>query len=915
MNRALPGSTGVRSTTVPFNERAETETMSTSRRQEDDVLSVLRSRTNDRSSSHLVMKETVTWPAVTSPAPNEMLHRGRRMFKKMSLPFLKGSFRGAATVIHRSNGKARPSVDSSHRAANASFPASAPDILSSSLSNSTSNNTNGNSNGASSGTATTGKTSFESKLSSKDSNNNVPADKRAPTMIHHNETETVSRDAESNLSAIPEAAIVPPSPTVLTVEKAAAAKIYLETYFNDKLKPSPRSLRQRYLESELYHSFGLSPIEKNMRRIDFYQQETKFLRQSRVLMTKSISAMKGRHNDLTDSYEVLKILGKGSFGVVRLVREKQPNSRGQPGRVYAMKVIRKSAMLRTSQEGHLRAERDFLVASEGSRWIVPLISSFQDAAALYLVMEYMPGGDFLGLLIRENILSEPVAKFYIAEMVLCIEEAHALHCIHRDIKPDNFLVSSSGHLKISDFGLAFDGHWSHDTSYYHTQRYSLLQKLGLAVEGDAIDRAEGPQGTVKWTNGVSQAIQKHERQIPLILVNGEVTHDEPLLNWRNRCGNRSAARSCSLGVILYECLYGHTPFLSEEGGRQQTKRNIVNHLQTFAFPPRPMVSRRCMDLIVNLVCSREVRLSCKKYRYRDMNRERTIQNDGNFLFHHRNQDRNGRAVYPHDGEDIKAHKWFRDIRWGQLHMMQPPFVPQIVSLEDTHYFDEEEPVSDWSESSSEESESVTEPSLDANPLANAMGMETLSAVLQSPIGQPQTAPGQRSTVRRSPQKEAAMRSQLAGFPRHTRNFLAHFVAAPYDSTRLKRMDREIEAVAAGIAATQSTQTLNTQMPPYGAPQPDLVARMKAFIRQFGRRERKRPRDRLLRDRKTKATVLEVRKQTAFLGYTFHRARSDETASSTMIDAWRDDLRNSQTGVNGSSERYATFDVGAPRALL
>ena len=129
--------------------------------------------------------------------------------------------------------------------------------------------------------------------------------------------------------------------------------------------------------------------------------------------------------------------------------------------------------------------------------IVPLIASFQDPANLYLIMEYMPGGDFLGLLIRENILNEPVAKFFIAEMILCIEEAHSLRWIHRDIKPDNFLVSATGHLKISDFGLAFDGHWSHDTSYYHTHRYSLVHSLGLTIEGNSVDRSEGFQGTLK----------------------------------------------------------------------------------------------------------------------------------------------------------------------------------------------------------------------------------------------------------------------------------------------------------------------------------------------------------------------------------------------------------------------------------
>lgn len=164
--------------------------------------------------------------------------------------------------------------------------------------------------------------------------------------------------------------------------------------------------------------------------------------------------------------------------------------------------------------------------------IVPLIASFQDAANLYLVMEYMPGGDFLGLLIRENILHETVARFYIAEMIVCVEEAHALRCIHRDIKPDNFLVSASGHLKISDFGLAFDGHWSHDTTYYTSTRYSLLKKLGINVDGDEQDRKSGKARHAATTIA---GLEKHEPK------NGY--DGEPLLQWRNRCGNRSTATS------------------------------------------------------------------------------------------------------------------------------------------------------------------------------------------------------------------------------------------------------------------------------------------------------------------------------------------------------------------------------------
>ena len=186
---------------------------------------------------------------------------------------------------------------------------------------------------------------------------------------------------------------------------------------------------------------------------------------------------------------------------------------------------------------------------------VPLIASFQDPTSLYLVMEYMPGGDFLGLLIRQHILQEPIAQFYIAEMILAMEEAHRLNFIHRDIKPDNFLISASGHLKISDFGLAFDDHWSHDAAYYSTHRYSLVRGLGINVTGDEIDQKTSKDilKQFEWYQSVMSGLDRHARYP----VGNEDLRT--LIGWRNRHGNRTAARSV-VGTSQYmapEVVRGH----------------------------------------------------------------------------------------------------------------------------------------------------------------------------------------------------------------------------------------------------------------------------------------------------------------------------------------------------------------------
>lgn len=283
-------------------------------------------------------------------------------------------------------------------------------------------------------------------------------------------------------------------------------------------------------------------------------------------------------------FEVVKILGKGSFGVVRLVKGKDSRSslvselvernekltsrkssqsssisaaktlqapRAKKRRivgtstaeVYAMKVIRKSDMIQNSQEAHLRAERDLLVAAEGAQWIIPLIAAFQDPNHLYLVMEYCIGGDFLGLLIRRNTLHEEETRFYIAEMILCLEEAHRMGWIHRDVKPDNFLIAADGHLKISDFGLAFDGNWWHDQRFHQEPRQTLMDKLGFNLEGDDQDRkerqaAESRRHKDRVRNPSGRSVINTQA-----ILRDQPLGDEPILDWRNRSQHRRLARS------------------------------------------------------------------------------------------------------------------------------------------------------------------------------------------------------------------------------------------------------------------------------------------------------------------------------------------------------------------------------------
>lgn len=207
-----------------------------------------------------------------------------------------------------------------------------------------------------------------------------------------------------------------------TRERVTVAKLTLENFYSNLiLQHEERETRQKKLEVAMEEE-GLADEEKKLRRSQHARKETEFLRLKRTRLG-------------LDDFESLKVIGRGAFGEVRLVQKKDT------GHIYAMKILRKADMLEKEQVAHIRAERDILVEADGA-WVVKMFYSFQDKRNLYLIMEFLPGGDMMTLLMKKDTLTEEETQFYISETVLAIDAIHQLGFIHRDIKPDNLLLDA-----------------------------------------------------------------------------------------------------------------------------------------------------------------------------------------------------------------------------------------------------------------------------------------------------------------------------------------------------------------------------------------------------------------------------------------------------------------------------------------
>ena len=330
-----------------------------------------------------------------------------------------------------------------------------------------------------------------------------------------------------------------------TYEKVKIAKEYIERKYN--LKTMKDSKYNAILEK--LNSKDISDEEKN-KILEELHQESEELRKSRQKQT-------------IRDYESLTVIGRGAFGEVHVCRVIKT------GDIVAIKKIKKELLAKKNQIIHVRNEQLFM-SKVKSPWIVDLKASFQEDDFLYLVMEFLPGGDFMNLLIEKDKLTEEEARFYIAELILAVDSLHKLDCIHRDIKPDNILIDKNGHIKLSDFGLA-----------------KVSDKLY-------------EQNSVKDEN-FNPKKMTHKKLYSCV---GTAYYVAPEV--LNKKGYGQEIDWWSVGVIFFEMLVGYAPFCAQE--TQEVCFKILNWEKYLQIPPEIKLSNEANDLIKRMISDPNKRL-------------------------------------------------------------------------------------------------------------------------------------------------------------------------------------------------------------------------------------------------------------------------------------------------------------------
>ena len=403
---------------------------------------------------------------------------------------------------------------------------------------------------------------------------------------------------------------VPPLETLLksklisqkTYNKVTITKKYIERKYN--LKTIQNTEFNEIINK--INQLSIPENEKEKLKKNIYEKEIKKKRKTQQKQT-------------IYNYESLKIIGRGAFGEVHVCREIKT------GKIYAIKKIKKETIELKNQLMHIRDEQ-LLMSKVKSPWIVELKSSFQEGDYLYLVMEFLAGGDLMSLLIKKDILTENEAKFYIAEIILAIESIHKLDCIHRDIKPDNILIGKNGHIKLSDFGLA-----KVSEKLYNNYNYNNNYNINNINNINNIKDNQNEKMT-------------HKKNYSCV---GTAYYVAPEV--LNKSGYNSENDWWSVGIIFYEMLFGYAPFASKE--TKQVCYKVLHWENFLKFPNTIKISKQAEDLIRKLINYNSIRLG-----------------------------KNG-------ADEIKKHDFFKNFDWENILNMTPPFIPNLKSEFDVKYFE------------------------------------------------------------------------------------------------------------------------------------------------------------------------------------------------------------------------------------
>ncbi|XP_014679015.1 PREDICTED: microtubule-associated serine/threonine-protein kinase 3-like [Priapulus caudatus] len=160
-----------------------------------------------------------------------------------------------------------------------------------------------------------------------------------------------------------------------------------------------------------------------------------------------------------DDFETIKLISNGAYGAVWLVRHKETKQR------FALKKVNKHNLILRNQVDQAYAERDIMTFTDNP-FVVTMFCTYETKRHLCMVMEYVEGGDCATLLKGMGPLPLDMARLYFSETVLALEYLHSYGIVHRDLKPDNLLITSEGHVKLTDFGLSKMGLMSLTTNLY-----------------------------------------------------------------------------------------------------------------------------------------------------------------------------------------------------------------------------------------------------------------------------------------------------------------------------------------------------------------------------------------------------------------------------------------------------------------